>query len=136
MHTSCYTYFAIKGNFPPDEISKILNLTPTKQWAIGDLRRDGKSRYDFALREYGRCDEYDVDVENQCLKTISDLRAKINDLKYIKKNYDVSFVLEIVPSIIVEDTHPAIGFNQDLIEFCYLTETSIDIDLYVYNREE
>ena len=38
---SCYTYFKIVGNFNPDDISALLNLTPGKSWKIGDLRRNG-----------------------------------------------------------------------------------------------
>ena len=47
---SCYTYFKIVGNFNPDDISALLNLTPEKSWKIGDLRRNG-TKYDFALWE-------------------------------------------------------------------------------------
>ena len=39
---SCYTYFSIKGNFDPDEITKVLDLKPFKVVKIGDKRRDGK----------------------------------------------------------------------------------------------
>ena len=130
---SCYTYFAIKGNFEPDEISKILNLSPAKQWKIGDLRRNGKSRYDFALWEYGRCNDYDVYVENQMMKTISSLMSKTNELKAIKKQFDVNFVLEVVPSVYVDESTPCLAPNREVIKFCYETETDIDIDLYVFD---
>ncbi len=56
---SCYTYFKIVGNFNPDDVSVMLNLTPEKTWKIRGLRRNG-TRYDFALREIGRRTEYDV----------------------------------------------------------------------------
>ena len=67
---SCYTCFKIVGNFNPDDISALLNLTSEKSWKIGDLRRNG-TKYDFVLWETGRCTEYDVYVENQMRKTIS-----------------------------------------------------------------
>ena len=35
------TYFNIVGDFNPDDVSSILNLTPEKSWKIGDLRRNG-----------------------------------------------------------------------------------------------
>ena len=54
----CYTYFKIVGNFDPDVVSELLNLTPEKSWKIGDLRRNG-TVYDFACWEIGRCTEYD-----------------------------------------------------------------------------
>lgn len=83
---SCYTYFAITGDFDPDEISALLGLSPFKQWRIGDKRRYGTGLYDFANWEYGLCDEYDVDATNQMMKTIADLTDKVEILKEIKKN--------------------------------------------------
>lgn len=128
---SCYTYFAIKGNFNPDEITEILELTPSKCWKIGDKRKDGKSNFDFALWEYGRCDHYDVITENQMMYTIADLKPKIPLLKDIKRKFDVAFVLEIVPKLYINEPTPALAPNREVVEFCYETDTDIDIDLYL-----
>ena len=133
--TSCYTYFKIVGNFDPDDISELLNLTPEKYWKIGDLRRNG-SKYDFALWEIGRCAEYDLDISNQMRKSIAVLQDKIPILNHIRQKYDVSFLLEIVPTIYVGDIDPSIAPSLDIIDFCHATRTEIDIDYYVYNSED
>ena len=114
---SCYTYFKIVGNFNPDDVTELLNLTPEKTWKIGDLRRNG-TKYDFALWEIGRCTEYDVEVENQMRKTIAVLQDKIPLLNQIRQEYDVSFCLEIVPTIYVGDTDPCLNPSLDVIDFC------------------
>lgn len=132
---SCYTYFAIKGDFNPDDITRLLELTPTNKWHIGDLRRNGTA-YDFAQWEFGHCDKYDVITENQMMCTIKHLVPKIDLLKGIKKAYNISFVLDIVPSIYPGELTPCLAPNRAVIEFCYLTETNIDIDLYVYDSNE
>lgn len=132
---SCTTYFRIAGNFNPDEVSELLNLTPEKTWKIGDLRPNG-TMYDFALWEIGRCTEYDVEVENQMRKTIALLQDKIQLLNRIREENDVSFVLEIVPTIYVGDINPCLAPPLDVIDFCHATTTEIDIDMYVYNSEE
>ena len=132
---SCYTYFKIVGNFNPDEISAILNLTPEKSWKIGDLRRNG-TKYDFAYWEIGRCSEYDVEVENQMRKTIAVLQDKITLLNQIREKYDVSFVLEIVTEIYANDTNPCLAPSLDVIDFCHATRTEIDIDMYVYDSTD
>ena len=132
---SCTTYFRIAGNFNPDEVSELLNLTPEKTWKIGDLRPNG-TMYDFALWEIGRCTEYDVEVENQMRKTIVLLQDKIQLLNQIREENDVSFVLEIVPTIYVGDINPCLAPPLDVIDFCHATRTEIDIDMYVYNSEE
>lgn len=131
----CYTYFKITGGFNPDDITKIIGLNPSKCWRIGDLRKNG-TPYDFALWEYGRCDEYDVYVENQMMKTIQDLIPKIDILRKIKELYEAYFTLEIVPTIYAGDINPCLAPNREVIEFCYKTETQIDIDLYVFDSTD
>ena len=126
----CYTYFRITGNFNPDDISELMGLHPSTCTHIGDLSKLGFP-YELADWVYGRCDEYDVFVENQMLKTIQDLIPKIDILCKIKKLYEVDFFLEIVPSIYVGDITPCLAPNREVIEFCYKTDTKIDIDLYV-----
>lgn len=132
---SCYTYFKIVGNFNPDDISELLNLAPEKSWKIGDVRQNG-TKYDFALWEIGKCTEYDVEVENQMRKTIAVLQDKIPILNQIRINHDVSFILEIVPTIYAGDINPCLAPSLDVIDFCHATRTEIDIDMYVYDSED
>ena len=98
------------------------------------MRRNG-TKYDFVLWETGRCTEYDVYVENQMRKTISVLLDKIAILNQIREENDVEFVLEIVPSIYVEDINPCLAPPLDVIDFCHATRTQIDIDMYLFNSE-
>ena len=131
---SCYTYFRIVGNFNPDDVSALLNLTPEESWKIGDLRRNGR-KYEFANWKIGKCAEYDVCVGNQMRKTISVLLDKIAILNQIREENDVEFVLEIVPSIYVDDINPCLAPPLDVIDFCHATRTKIDIDMYLFNSE-
>ena len=131
---SCYTYFRIVGNFNPDDVSALLNLTPEESWKIGDLRRNG-AKYEFANWKIGKCAEYDVYVENQMRKTISMLLDKIATLNQIREENDVEFFLEIVPSIYVDDINPCLAPPLDVIDFCHATRTQIDIDMYLFNSE-
>ena len=131
---SCYTYFRIVGNFNPDDISALLNLTPEESWKIGDLRRNG-TKYEFANWMIGKCAEYDVYVENQMRKTISMLLDKIATLNQIREENDVEFFLEIVPSIYVDDINPCLAPPLDVIDFCHATRTQIDIDMYLFDSE-
>lgn len=132
---SCYTYFRIVGDFNPDNVSERLGLTPEKSWKIGDLRRNG-TRYDFASWEIGRCAEYDVMVENQMRKTLASLWDKVSLLNQIREENDVHFVLEIVPTIYVDDINPCLAPPLDVIDFCHATRTEIDLDMYICNSED
>jgi len=132
---SCYTYFRIVGNFNPDDVSALLNLTPEESWKIGDLRRNG-TKYEFANWKIGQCAEYDVHVGNQMRKTIAMLLDKIAILNQIREENDVEFFLEIVPSIYVDDKNPCLAPPLDVIDFCHATRTQIDIDMYLFNASE
>ena len=131
----CYTYFRIVGDFDPDVISTRLGIIPNDSWKPGDLRKDG-SLHTFSCWTCGRCDEYDVGTQNQMRKTISVLIDKIGDLNQIRNEFDVSFYLEVVPEIYVDDINPCLAPTLDVIDFCHATRTEIDIDLYVYSSED
>ena len=127
---NCYTCFTITGDFDPDIITKKLGLTPEKTWKIGDLRRNGTA-YDFALWEFGRCDQYDALAENQMHKTIDPLMDKIQVLNEIRNTFDVAFSLAVVPTVYSNQITPCLSPSMKVIDFCHATRTEIDIDLYV-----
>ncbi len=133
---SCYTYFRITGSFDPDEISAMLQLAPERQWKIGDYKKDGIHQFDFASWEIGKCTKYDFEVANQMRKTIAPLVDKIEQLRKIHSAYDVSFWLEIVPSVFADDETPCLAPTMDIIDFCHETRTEIDIDLYLFRNDE
>ena len=132
---SCYTYFTIVGNFDPDSVSLLLNLSPDQSWRIGDLRRNGTA-YDFARWSFGKCDTYDMTVANQMRKTIAPLLDKIDILNEIRYKNSVNFYLEVVPSVHSGDISPCLAPSLDVMDFCHATRTEIDIDLYVYDSED
>ena len=131
---SCYTYFRITGNFDPDLITERLGLVPEKYWKIGDKRRNG-TLYDFSSWEIGRCEQYDVLVENQMHTTIAPLLDKIDTLNEIKNKVDVDYTLEIVPTVYTSNSSPCLATSLKVIDFCHATRTEIDIDLYVIEQE-
>ncbi|KGK82715.1 hypothetical protein DP73_20380 [Desulfosporosinus sp. HMP52] len=68
------------------------------------------------------------------METIRNLKTKIPILKAIKEQYDVDYVIMIVPEI-YGDEHPFISFNEEIIKFCYLTGTTIEVDMYLYPKD-
>jgi len=127
---ACYTYFKITGDFDPDIVTQRLGLVPDKAWKIGDRRKNG-TLFDFALWEFGRCDDCDTMVENQMHLTIDPLTEKTDILNEIKKEFDVDFTLEVVPTVYAENKSPCLAPSLKVMDFCCATRTEIDFDLYV-----
>ncbi len=132
---SCYTYFTIVGEFSPAEITKMLDLEPFESWQKGDKRANG-TPYTFSRWSFGKCVDYDAEVSNQIIKTITPLIGKVDLLNEIREMYEVSYYIEVIPKIYSEESTPALGANLEVIDFCHATKTEIDIDLYVYESEE
>lgn len=132
---TCLTYFKITGDFEPDAVSELLQLKPTRQWRVGDIRRNG-SRYEFAHWEYGSSSEYDVIVENQMMVTIRDLLTKMAELRTLKEQYGVSLTLVIVPTVHTGEVTPCLAPSSEVMKFCCESGTEIDIDLYVRDKKD
>ncbi|MDE5602046.1 MAG: DUF4279 domain-containing protein [Clostridia bacterium] len=131
---TCYTYFSIKGNFEPDDITEILGLHPFESHKEGESRARGNGVYSCSTWNFGRCNEYNVNVNEQIRKTISPLLDKIELLKHIKDKYAVDFYIEVVPEIHVGESVPILGLDLDIIDFCHETRTVVDIDMYVLEQ--
>lgn len=147
--TNSYTYFGIesngeiaqggltsypKGMFNPEDISNLLGIHAFSSWAYGDKRKDG-SKYLFSSWSAEKSAIERLDAEAQCRDTIKRLKNKIPLLKQIKEQYDVNFILVVVPSVHGEEA-PYIGFEEEIIGFCYLTGTTITVDMYIYPAED
>lgn len=125
----CMTYFAITGNFKLNDISKILNIKNTDGHSIGDKKTYGKGNFDYASWEYGTDYEKDADLNEQADRIVSAFTDKIDELKEIKDKYNCKFLLENVQK--TTTNNPGISFNKKIIDFCSLTGTEIDVDIYV-----
>ena len=129
--TKCKTYFRITGQFDTKTIINLLGIKPEESWDIGDVRVGGKSHYEFASCKFNTCAEYDFVVSNQMEKTLQPLFDKVEVLKQIKNNYDVSYGLIVVPYVRYDESSPCLAPSKKVMQFCIDTDTEIDIDLYV-----
>ncbi len=133
-YNECYTYFKIVGNFDPDTVTDLLGIIPEEFWKIGDMRKNGTVR-DFAFWRTGTCREYDIETYRQMMKTLSPLLDKTDVLNDIKARYDVDFVLEVVPTVVLGKSTPCLAPSLEVMRFCCAAEIVIDIDLYI-NRAD
>lgn len=128
---TCRTYFAITGDFNPDEATAQLQFPPFESWHRGDPRPGGCGEYGFSRWCCALSDEYDPCTAEQMRRTIAPLREKAEALRAFRQGRDVQYVLQIVPVIRPYESTPCLAPPMDVIAFCHETRTEIDIDLYI-----
>jgi len=128
MREESYTYFAIIGNFRTLDIVQLLNMKPITKWDIGDHGIYGNI-LDFARIDLVKSNIDTLVLEEQAQEIVSLLKPKIPILQEISQKYEVKYIIQTV-GYLNEDGIPAISFGRDIIEFCYLTNSVIDCDLY------
>ena len=152
--THSYTYFTIvsqgemgmygyeasvRGVFDPAETTNRLGIEPFAKFKKGDYRKNvpkdaPQTKYHFSKWSGEKSEVERYDVNEQYLNTIQHLKHKISELLEIKSRYDVEFILQIVSHNYNAES-PIIHFDKEVIEFCYLTGTEIDVDAYVYEEK-
>ncbi len=148
--TSCYSYFAICSSgeirdgvgfvaaensyFNPHHITEKLGIEPFEMRKMGTPRKNGHGHYPFSDWACCRQNEPALDAEEQCRNIVRQLRPFIPQLQEIKKEYNVNYSIIIVPHIYLEE-NPILGFDSEIIEFCYHTGTEISVDMYIYDKE-
>ena len=101
---------------------------------MGEQRKNGLSHYPFSSWACCKQTEPALDAEEQCRQIVRQLRERIPALQEIRKEFNVDYALVIVPHIYNEE-NPLLGFDSEIIEFCYRTGTEISVDMYIYDRE-
>lgn len=134
VNNEIITYFKITGEFNLEDITKALNLTPCKTWRKGDKREGSKTgEYTFSLWEFGRIErENNLFCDEQMKETVLPLFEKVDTLIELKRKYNLTYVLEVVPKFYTTEDKPILSPLQEVVEFCALTQTLIDIDYYFY----
>lgn len=147
--TSCYSYFSIcssgeirvdvgfiaadKSYFNPDDITAKLGIEPFETRRMGASRKNGYGHYPFS--DWACCKQCEpaMDAEEQCRKIVRELHTLIPQLQEIKKEYNVDYSIIIVPHI-YNEANPILGFDSEIIEFCYQTGTEISVDMYIHDK--
>lgn len=149
-YTNCYSYFSIESAgeilegkgfqaadhsfFNPDDITVILGIEPFETVLMGEKRKNGNGSYPFSAWSACKQTEPAIDAREQCLNIVRQLKSSVDRLNKIRQTYKVSFTIVIVPNIYHEEA-PILWFDNEIIEFCYLTRTEISVDMYIHEQE-
>lgn len=131
MIHKCVSYFYIKGLFPLNCITDIFSADEIgKMWEVGTPKTYGNGTYDFSGFQTHHFEEMGGIATTQFDSLLSILSNKISDIILLKKNFIVSTCIEIVPTIISNNSM-SINIPFELLYFCQKTNTKIDIDYYI-----
>ena len=128
---NCYNIkveFRITGvQLPPDEITDAMNIKPSRQWSIGDSVQNSLIKRECN----GWCllpSVIGVEIEEQILSIINDIKSKTEIINSISQKYDLEF--EFACSVdIVKNEFPPLNFSADTIRQISELGASIDIDI-------
>lgn len=120
-----------RGCAPGPEQIGIYNKAEAEQAIIDAL--EVKPVFDYHSFEIGRNEAYSVYVSDMCRVTLKDLFGKEELIVELKKKYNLSTTLEIVPFIVSNSEEPnqCLSLDDDIIEFLYKTSTQMDLDYYI-----
>lgn len=121
----CYTSFSV--SMPIQLMENFIQELGVTEFE----KRNSKTVCDEVTLKIGKNKNYDVDISGMIFKTLTPLFGKEEILKNLKEKYNLNYYIEIVPSLYTKNITPAFFFNKNIIEFCYKTQTEIDIDLYL-----
>lgn len=123
--------FRIMGDdFNVDDVTKILEITPTDSWKIGDSIRNTGLKYKYTCWMYstGYEDTWDLGVQ---LSKIEKIFFKKEDiLKTLKRTLSLDYSIDIFVSMEAPFT-PGMHFDSKFIKFAANIDAEIDIDTYV-----
>ncbi|MCC2390033.1 DUF4279 domain-containing protein [Bacillus pacificus] len=133
-------YFSATGDiFPLEAITEALNIEPTRTYKKGDVvaRRDNPNLV-FTKTLYRKETDWTLStgyqesyyINNQLHIILKSLEGKTEQLKYLKKKYDLQFLFMVV--IQVENNEsPAMYLQKEIINFASSIQAEIHFDLYI-----
>ncbi|PFS66651.1 hypothetical protein COK41_06750 [Bacillus cereus] len=133
-------YFSATGDiFPLEAITETLSIEPTRTYKKGDVvaRRDNPNLV-FTKNLYRKETDWTLstgyqesyDINNQLHVILKSLEEKTEQLKQLKKKYDLEFLFMVV--IQVENNEsPAMYLQKEIINFASSIQAEIHFDLYI-----
>ncbi len=128
--TNIRSYFCVFGdNFPLDEFTQKIAITPTETRTKGELYTIGKTQHESYTTSwtYELDDQLTSDPTLQIYELIDIFTNKVNIINHFKKKYNLKCKIAV---ILVFPETSGLFINQKLIKFAYDTNSEYDIDIY------
>lgn len=129
--TNVMVNFRILGkDFNPDDLTSILNITPSSQWLKGEIIRPNIVRK-YSCWIIGTEYEESCDINVQLKKVLKKISERKRELIDLREKLDLQYRLDVVINI-ENNEKPAIYLNSDVIEFANDIKAEFDFDLYIF----
>lgn len=133
-------YFRAIGDiFPVEAITDALSIEPTRSYKKGDVvaRHDNsnlvstKTLYrEETAWTLSTGYQQSYDINNQLYVILKSLEEKTEQLKQLKKKYDLQFLFMVVIQM-ENNESPAMYLQKDIIDFASSIQAEIHFDLYI-----
>ena len=137
--SNSYVYFALQGDdFDSGIVTDSIRIKPTATWRKGDKGNyNPKMKYSCWKLSTEKGKE-SIFLDNLVSEIVDQLYGKIEIINKLKRDLDLTSVLEIVMDVDTnqEQSTPALGHDLRTIEFLYKTKTTTDVDIYRYDSTE
>ena len=129
MNTEVGLSLRIVGDFDPDEVSKKLNISASKQWRRG-TPINKRINYDCDGWVYSFSSLETLFVDIQMNNLLSVFSSRVNDFNELRDMYNLMFCIDIVIRIKNQEI-PSVFFDSKVLDFTQKIGATIDIDMYL-----
>ncbi len=128
--TNIRSYFCLFGdNFPLEEFTQKIGITPTETRKKGELYTIGKTQHESYTTSWTYEIDYQLtsDPTLQINELIDIFMNRVNIINRFKKEFSLKCKIAV---ILVFPETSGLFINQKLIKFAYDTNSEYDIDIY------
>ncbi|WP_391122491.1 DUF4279 domain-containing protein [Psychrobacillus sp. L3] len=136
--TRVQAYFSLSNDddFPLDEVTKRLNIQPSRTTKVGEPLPLNSARHYFSTTwQYGLGYKETLDVDEVLMPVIDKLESKVIDILLLKKDYNLVAKFYIVIEINNGRT-PGLAIYTRASKLATEIDAVFDIDLYAYPYNE
>ncbi len=130
MATSIKVRFSLTGrDFDPDEVTRMVGVTPTKTWRRGEQRAGSDLEWEHDGWLLSIPEETSLDVAPQIAKLLGLLRDHVKSISLARETFKLD--AEVGVSIYLENSEPpSAHFALDTLKTLCELHADVDIDIY------
>ncbi|WP_020410082.1 DUF4279 domain-containing protein [Hahella ganghwensis] len=125
-------YFALDGDIDPEEVTNVLEITPSEIRRKGDRMGGRLPKHDSWILSTDKIADDYVDIYELSKEIVDQLKGKKDLVNLARNRFSLTTRLVVVLRIATNDEipTPAMGFDPEVVRFLGEVGAFIDIDTY------